>query len=57
MDRLEEFEKDEKQLKTIKSIGERLLKIADENINEKEVPSIEILDTFKIALSIMATIN
>ena len=52
-----DFEKEEKQLETIRNIGERLLKVADKNINEKEVPSKEVLDTFKIALSIIASLD
>lgn len=54
---MEELEKEEKKLETIKSIGERLLKVVDNNINEKEVPSKEVLDTFTIALSIITSFH
>lgn len=55
--KVDKMENEEKQLETIKSIGERLLKIVDNAVNEKEVPSKEVLDTFKIALSIIAGLS
>lgn len=54
---MEEFYNQEEQLKIIKRIGDTLLKIADNNINEKEVPSNDVLDTLRIALLIIAGLN
>ncbi len=44
------------EVEQIYSINKKLLKIIDNNLNEKEVPSKELLDTIKTSLTITAAL-
>lgn len=47
---------DKSEVEQIYSINKKLLKIIDNNLNEKEVPSKELLDTITISLTITAAL-
>lgn len=44
------------EVEQIYSINKKLLKIIDNNLNEKEVPSKELLDTITTSLAITAAL-
>ena len=47
---------DKSEVEQIYSINKKLLKIIDNNLNEKEVPSKELLDTITTSLTITAAL-